>query len=372
MIRRLKDKVDFKLITIIAVVYFFIEMVLFLKFLYFKSQGKMGTGMEISYYFFRIAIVDWITVVLFMSVIAVSTKHFFESNVKWGKVIVIHVLFALFLTIFIYGIGYVIDSLFNDGQPDQFMFQKILDGIVSVSDSNILIYMGLTGIIYTYYYFYKNKDIQNQQTLLKNELLNSNLKLLRNQLRPHFYFNALNNISALITGKPQDAQTALANLGDLMRELLNFSEDSMVPLEKELDISLKYINLMQLKYQGNLIVNFDIEEGLETALVPSLFIQPLVENAIKHGMNATHRKITIKLQIHKNKDAMYFLVKNNGEPLDSKKSTMSDGTGLNNLNERLSILYPNRHSFDIYNEKPSKQVVVKAMIPLKYEEKAND
>ncbi len=366
MIRRLKEKIDVKLIVILAVVYFFIEMVFFFKFLYFRFYGKMGMETTVSKYFFRICMVDWITVVIFMSAIAVSTKHFFESNVKWGKVIVIHLLFAIFLTIFIYGIGYSLDILFGDMYLNELVFQRILDSIVYVSDLNILIYMGLTGIIYTYYYFYKNKDVENQQTILKNELLNSNLKLLRNQLRPHFYFNALNNISALIKRKPEHAQTALANLGDFMRELLNFSEDNLVTLRKELDISMKYIDLMKLKYQDKLVVNFNIEEGLEDTLVPSLFIQPLVENAIKHGMDASHRKVEIKISMHSTKGFLKFLVMNNGKPLDSKKNITTEGTGLNNLKERLAILYPKHHSFNIFNEEVTEEVVVKIMVPLKY------
>ena len=367
MIKSLKNKVDFKLIGILAAVYFFIEMVYFLKFLYFRTYGEMKSTMSVFTYFFRVCMLDYISVLLFMSVIAVSTKHFFERNVKWGKVIAIHLIFSVFLTLFIYGIGYVIDILFWDMQLNELVFQQIMNNIVAVSDLNILIYIGLTGIIYTYYYFYKNKAVENQQNLLRNELLNSNLKLLRNQLRPHFYFNALNNISALIKEKPDDAQTGLANLGDLMRELLNFSEDNLVPLKKELDISKKYIALMQLKYQKNLVVNFKIEKGLDMALVPSLFIQPLVENAIKHGMDAAHRKMTITIRVFREENHLNFLVSNNGQFLDTKKGKGNAGTGLSNLRERLDILYPDSHSFGIWDDLDAGEVLVKTSIPLRYE-----
>ncbi len=367
MIRSLKNKFDYKLLAILAIAYFFIEIVLFLKFLYFKLyvQWDMKSSVADS---LRLSIVDWLLVTIFMSFIAVTTKHFFEKRVAWWKVILIHLISSIILMFFIYGIGYGLDVVLGYMKPEEIDYGKIMTAMISSSDANLLIYLGLTGIIYTYYYFYKDKDAKNQQALLKNELLNSRLKLLTSQLHPHFFFNALNNISAIIKEEPDKAQTALVDLSDLIRELLNFTEEKVIPLEREVDISRKYTNLMKLKYQNKLRVEFTIEPGLLNALVPSLFVQPLIENSIKHGLSKIHKHITIRIEILTTGDQLALLVRNNGEPFDQNKTIPEESRGLRNLKERLTILYPQTHSFLIYNETETGNVVVKTVIPLRFDQ----
>jgi LytS/YehU family sensor histidine kinase len=92
----------------------------------------------------------------------------------------------------------------------------------------------------------------------------------------------------------------------------------------------------------------------------------LVENAIKHGMLVPHRQMTVQIKINRNKETLKILVMNDGKPIDFKKYNPSKGTGLNNLKERLSLLYPGRYYFNIFNEEDTNWRIVEAAIPLHY------
>jgi len=192
----------------------------------------------------------------------------------------------------------------------------------------------------TYERWIESEAINRQAT---NEKLISELQHLKYQLQPHFFFNSLNNIYSLIDRYPEKAKEVVHSLGKLMRYLLYETNVETVSLSKEIDFMKRYIELMQLRTSENTSIHIDfqpIEEPVEVA--PLLFIS-LIENAFKHGVSATQKSdINFNMYIHK--EQIIFTTKNLYIPKDTSDKSGS-GIGLDNLEKRLKLLYPNAHEF---------------------------
>lgn len=177
----------------------------------------------------------------------------------------------------------------------------------------------------------------------ETEQLKSTLLHLQYQIQPHFFFNSLNNIYALIDISPEKAQESVHGLSKLMRYLLYDAKAERVPLNDEITFLKNYIQLMRLRLTDKVEVKYEFPEqpqGVEIA--PLLFI-PLVENAFKHGVSASQPSfIFVKMRIIENQ--MVFWVENTNFPKDDSDKGGS-GIGIENLIKRLDLLYPNRYEF---------------------------
>jgi len=179
-----------------------------------------------------------------------------------------------------------------------------------------------------------------------NIKLKSELQHLHYQLQPHFFFNSLNNIYALVDIAPEKAKTSIHSLSKLMRYMLYDTNEETVSLSKEIDFMKKYIDLMKLRISDKTKVtyNFPSEEtGIKIA--PLLFIS-LIENAFKHGVSASKEseidiKMTVKLQ------TVLFSIENDNFPKKTDDKSGS-GIGLPNIEKRLNLLYPNKSSFKTF------------------------
>ncbi|WP_405396970.1 sensor histidine kinase [Maribacter sp. Asnod2-G09] len=176
-----------------------------------------------------------------------------------------------------------------------------------------------------------------------NFKLQTELQHLRYQLQPHFFFNSLNNIYSLVDISPDKAKSTIHSLGKLMRYLLYETNTELVTLSKEIEFMRKYIELMKLRLTDKTEVesSFPVSDS-QIKISPLLFIS-LIENAFKHGVSAsTKSMISIDMGIKGNK--VDFTIENHNFPKqDSDKS--GSGIGLPNLEKRLHLLYPNKHSF---------------------------
>lgn len=164
------------------------------------------------------------------------------------------------------------------------------------------------------------------------------LAALRYQLNPHFLFNTLNAVSAsVITGRNDEAESMLARLADFLRLTLAADPEAMIPLEDELATLQAYLEIESVRFRDRLGVAFSCPNELQGALVPSFILQPLIENAIKHGVARTSRPVTIRLEVARDGDDLVILVEDDGEPCASEAAGM--GVGLNNVRQRLKVLF---------------------------------
>lgn len=175
------------------------------------------------------------------------------------------------------------------------------------------------------------------------------LNNLKNQLNPHFLFNTLNNIYALIGFSPEKAQLAVHELSQLLRYVLYDNESKTVPLEKDMLFVKNYIGLMKLRLNNDVTLNVDIDErqGMGLQIAPLMFVS-LVENAFKHGVRSNAKSI-INISIKVENYKVTCFVENTCFPKD-KHDKSGNGIGIANLQRQLSILYNGKHSLSTVEE----------------------
>jgi two-component system LytT family sensor kinase len=166
------------------------------------------------------------------------------------------------------------------------------------------------------------------------------LAILKSQVNPHFLFNTLNSISAMASTDAEETRTMIAQLGDLLRYVIEGTKNDLVPLQKELQFVKDYVDLESKRMGDRLTTEFHVDQSLATFPVPPMTLQPLIENAIKHGITPLEKGVRVTVQIQKSKDAVAFRVSDTGVGVASTDplSTVS-GTGLKNTDARLRMIY---------------------------------
>ena len=206
-----------------------------------------------------------------------------------------------------------------------------------------------------YYKQYQEEELKASR--LKAELAEAQLRVtqaqlqaLKMQLHPHFLFNTLNSISALLDEDVEAADEMLARLGDLLRLTLANSGAQEVTLQEELEFLRCYLEIERVRFQDRLTVQMDIDPESLDALVPNLILQPIVENAIRHGIATRIAPGRIEIRAARAGDVLQLQVKDNGPGIRAKADatvTNREGVGLNNTRSRLKQLYGPRHRFEL-------------------------
>ena len=180
-------------------------------------------------------------------------------------------------------------------------------------------------------------------------LVQSELDTLKLQLNPHFLFNALNSAIALIASDPPAAERMVSELSDFLRLVLSTSSEQEVPLERELGLLDRYVAIQRVRFQDRLTVNCNIEDGVRGALVPSLILQPLVENAIRHGISPRAGAGYVQVTARRAGDKLAISILDNGVGVRARRSrerSRGSGLGLTNTTTRLIHLYGEHHEFE--------------------------
>jgi len=307
---------------------------------------------------------EWIIVVLFMIAINYLINKIIYKKIDLKFMFLLHVFLSFllgFLTLcFITSIAYVLGFHNFNEAIENVSLNNFLSGV----DKDFLIYFSSIAIIYVYNYINKIKDVELQKSQLQTQLATSKLQILRSQLHPHFMFNTLNSISSLIDIDVEKSQNLIANFGDLFRGLIEYNEEAMIPLHKELEFLDKYIDIISVRFSDHLIIHKNIDTHLKNELIPSMLIQPIVENAVKHGYSYNITELIIEFSIYRKNNYLFINIENNGELLLADfKTLLSKGTGLKITHERLKSLYENDFEFIIENKKDNLGVISCIKIP---------
>jgi len=175
---------------------------------------------------------------------------------------------------------------------------------------------------------------------LETRLVRASLDALKMQLHPHFLFNTLNSITSLIrNGRTQEAEEIVAGLGELLRRSLEHRQEAKETLEHELEFLHHYLEIESIRFQDRLEVEFDIAPQCRPALVPSLMLQPLVENAMKHGISKDPAARRLRIAAARDGTRLILTVYNDGPALPKDDAAMSRGIGVQNTITRLGMLY---------------------------------
>ncbi len=208
-----------------------------------------------------------------------------------------------------------------------------------------------------------------QAVQLETRLANARLDVLKMQLQPHFLFNTLNTISSLTMSDARAAQRMIVRLSDLLRLSLENLSIHEIPLSEELDFLRRYAEIQQVRFSDRLVLDYDIEEGTETNLVPRLMLQPLVENAIRHGVERTSAPVRVEIRARRMGDFLRIDVEDSGPGPDSEAEGSSQngstGIGLRNTRARLKQLYGDKQRLSI-GRSHAGGAVVEIAVPVRF------
>jgi LytS/YehU family sensor histidine kinase len=193
------------------------------------------------------------------------------------------------------------------------------------------------------------------------------LRMLHYQINPHFLFNTLNAISTLVLEKRNDqAETMLLGLAGFLRYSLDRQPTELAALSAELEAQRKYLAIEQTRFQDKLQVRFNIEPGLERARLPSLILQPIIENAIKYAITPRVEGGSINISAQRDGDVLRIRVEDDGPGLAPKETPRRHGVGLANARERLELIYGARAGLSAKNREP-RGCRVEIWLPLEVE-----
>jgi len=223
----------------------------------------------------------------------------------------------------------------------------------------LMTYLFLVGLAHALAYRRESERRALEAARLEIRLVEARLQALQRQLHPHFLFNTLNTIAGLIRTNPNAADQMIDQLGDLLRMALHSSDHQVVPLEQDLQSLRKYLDIEQTRLGSRLSVSWHIDPDTLDAEVPNLLLQPLVENAVRHGVSPHSRPGRITISARHTDDRLTVEVADNGYGVDPERlQALNSGVGLSNTRARLEHLYPSAHVFGFANTDAGFRVTV--------------
>jgi two-component system LytT family sensor kinase len=278
-----------------------------------------------------------------------------------GRQVAIHFPLGVVITVVASGAGVLLMQPFLDSIPGpELAWWTRQTAIASFYAATS--YIAVLGVGYATAYFQRYQ--RREQMLLE-----SRLQALTAQLNPHFLFNTLNSISALGYEDPALADESLSRLSDILRKTLS-AMPAQIPLEQEISLVRQYAELYAMLIPDRIRVQFDIDANAGSAAVPSMFLQPLVENAITHGVSRLEQGGSIIFNAHVARNRLLISLSNDGLPTDGPahgkvlQRSAGGGLGLANVRERLQVLYGDEHEFE-FKQRPEGGVVVSLSIPFR-------
>lgn len=216
-----------------------------------------------------------------------------------------------------------------------------LEDLGKVWDTYIttLFYILAFGVLHAYTYFQENEKKQQLEAKLREAALKSELAALKAQLNPHFLYNVFNTINASVPPQMENTRQMIAELSDLFRYLLQASKSETVSLREELEFTRKYLSLEKARFGERLTITIEADENLLDKQIPPMLIQPLVENAVKHGIATQISGGTITVRVKEEGDRMAFTIADTGPGIAEKEVLIGTGTGLTNTALRLDKMF---------------------------------
>lgn len=234
-------------------------------------------------------------------------------------------------------------------------------GILGLAFEGLIIYCVFMAVLYGLDYYKKSKEQQYNLSQLEAKLAQAEVQAIKMQIHPHFLFNTLHAISTLMHRDPDAADKMITQLSNLLRISLDNIGVQEVTLEEELNFLEQYIEIQKMRFQGSLEIKMDVDSSSLNIMVPNLILQPIVENAFKHGVeqNSGDKRITISSKL---KDKILILsVEDNGPGIN--ENSLNEGLGLKNTRERLKQIYGDKS--ELIMENGTDGFLVKINIPLK-------
>lgn len=308
----------------------------------------------------------WIDAFLTPFVFVISTRHPLTRS-SWKQSISLHIIGMVVFTAAHMAIRlavYPVRNQFTDEIVSRSLVQLWRMFLYGMHSEGVAAYL-VTVIVAQLIHFKteaQEKAIAVEQ--MRRAAAETRLQALKLQLQPHFLFNSLNAAAELIHSQPDVAERMLFSIADLLREIVSGMPSLTHSLAQEMAFTATFCSIEQIRFAGRLKIETHIPDELLSCTVPAMLLQPLVENAVKHGMSPTKGMLTVSIEATTLRGRLELTVRDDGRGLTRNPlGGANSGTGIRNTRERLEHLYPRQHAFRIMKGKPS-GTVVNVLIPL--------
>lgn len=316
----------------------------------FRSYtGTYHEGVFHGYFYgiMRWDMIGWMIWIAFIPLVLWLCKRFPINQNTWKKSLAILLPIGFLLAVVRAFFPALIHILFVESLAD---LQSWLPGKFYILITDFVIGFSFYLLVMTfgqaknYYEQYREEELR--ATKLEAQLSKAQLQALKMQLHPHFLFNVLNSIAALQLENPEDAQEMTVRLGDFLRMTLENVGVQEVSLEKEIEMLKCYLDIEKIRFGNRLSTRFSISSDVNNYQIPNLILQPIVENAIKHGIAPQIYDGKIVIKANQENGWLKVEIQDNGQGIENKDEIFSSGVGLSNTQARLQQFYGENFRFD--------------------------
>ena len=320
---------------------------------YGRIRWSQALGINLTYYYL------WMLATPL--VVAMARRFRFDSG-RWPLSLVAHIIASAILTAIQILIGEWFLTLI--GVRDHTFWKQVSYSFITNAQSSLPTYWMILFVYLAFDFYVKYRDREVRTAHLAAELSRAQLQALKMQLKPHFLFNTLNSISSLMYTDVEAADAMLARLSEFLRLTLDRELDQEITLEQELEFVRRYLEIEKIRFEDRLHVSVDIAEDAEGARVPSMALQPLIENAIHHGIAPRPDGGTIAITARRENAELHISIADDGVGEAGEGEPRRERVGLANTRARLDRLYGAAHRFTL-TQAPAGGFIVDIVIPFR-------
>ena len=313
---------------------------------------------------------DWYVFALLSAPAVLLARRFPIGWERWGRSLVVHIIGSV-----LFSAGFILIRAavaewqgWAAGRPANYgeTFGVLL---IKTWHFNILIYWVIVVLLHAIAYYRESQERARRALELEKHLTEARLMALQMQLNPHFLFNALNGIAGLMHRDVNTADRMLMRLAELLRLTLEKTGAQQTTLRSEMSLLERYLEIERLRFGDRLTVQFNLPPDTFDARIPTLLLQPFVENSIKHGLAMRAQPGIIEVTARREGDTLTIEIKDNGAGVQMESSTAGNGVGLANARSRLEQLYGERQSLELTN-RPEGGAILRVKLPFQTEDSA--
>ena len=324
-----------------------------LYFIELLSPGPRYTFTTFLVWQLTAAYVFWLAT---LGVLRLASRFRIERH-NWPRRLLLHLSASFLFAVLLGSLHTSIDFWFVGDNRQSAPAVFLLRGLIFLLDREIFVYWAIVFIAHAFNYYYRYRKGELKTAQLETELVRAQLQALKAQLHPHFLFNTLHAISTIMHEDVEMADRMVVYLGDFLRTTLADVGGQEVSLRRELEMLSSYLQIERVRFQNRLEVQMDIGPDVMDACVPNLLLQPLVENAIKHGIAPFSLDGRIDIRAKREDGRLRIQVCDDGPGIASGTDVLAEGVGLANTRARLKHLYGSAHRFELKNVSGSGFVV---------------
>lgn len=296
-------------------------------------------------------------------VVNVASRFPIERH-NWPRRLLLHLMASLLFAVVVGSAHVSIDLWYVRDALQVRPGTHFARGLILMLDREMFVYFTIVFIAHAFNYYYRYRKGELKASQLETQLVRAQLQTLRAQLHPHFLFNTLHTISTIMHEDVETADRMVVYLGDFLRTTLADVGGQEISLQRELEMLSSYLQIERVRFQDRLRVEMDIGPDVMDACVPNLILQPLVENAIKHGIAPFSLDGRIDIRAKRENGMLRIQVRDDGPGITSGHNLLTEGVGLANTRARLKHLYGTAHRFELKNVSGD-GFIVDLMIPFR-------